>query len=114
MEVEVAGLRCFGVNQQAPASNLGAELRRPAGGVGEETGAKPAALVLARHPETSHQRHRLWIAAGALPTRIGTASAHSRMATDQRAPTCLIETDQRRRCLSLGRLWIRHRLRPIR
>ncbi len=66
VEVEVAGLRCFGVNQQAPASDLGAELRRPAVGVGAETSAEPAALVLARRPEKSHQRHRLWIAAGAL------------------------------------------------
>ncbi len=87
VEVEVAGLRCFGVNQQAPACDLGAVLRRPADGVGEETGAEPAALVLARHPETSHQRHRRWIAAGASLTRVCTASAHSRMATDQRAPT---------------------------
>jgi hypothetical protein len=73
---------CLGMNQQAPASDLGAELRRPADGVGEETCAEPATFVPDRHPETSQQRHRLWMRPAPLRTRVG-ASSMEMLAIDQ-------------------------------
>ena len=66
MNVEVAGVGGFGVDEQASTTDAVRELGEPSEDVLEHPGSKSRAFVVGIHAESSEESYRLGIAAGAL------------------------------------------------
>jgi hypothetical protein len=66
MNVEVAGVGGFSVDEQASTTNAVGEFSEPSEDVLEHPGSKTRTFVVDVHAESSEQSYRLGIAAGAL------------------------------------------------
>jgi hypothetical protein len=61
MEIEVACLRCLGVDQESPTTDVLTDAQQSGDRVSKEAGSYPSAFVLGVNTESGEERHWLGV-----------------------------------------------------